>query len=161
MIYNALTSNLLEHCAITTLGHLIASNSEHPTYCNGTVWVLSPSLFFPWIPFVLSVQFVLQVRLLLDRSWLALSAWCQPRHASRDKSVQAFPRFSYCKRQKLGVEAWERGYSSCYSTSALGWLPNLNCVDNVIHCRSEVTGHKPNYQWGLTYFRGSWTLYQI
>jgi len=30
--------------------------------------VLSPSLFFP---FVLSVQFVLQVRLLLDRSWLA------------------------------------------------------------------------------------------
>jgi len=25
------------------------------------------------------------------------------------KSVQAFPRFSYCKRQKLGVEAWERG----------------------------------------------------
>ena len=36
MIYNALTSNLLEHCAITILG-LIASNSEHPTYCNGTV----------------------------------------------------------------------------------------------------------------------------
>jgi len=33
--------------------------------------------------------------------------WC---HASRDKSVQAFPRFSYCKRQKLGMEAWERGY---------------------------------------------------
>jgi len=21
-----------------------------------------------------------------------------------------FPRFSYCKRQKLGMEAWERGY---------------------------------------------------
>jgi len=34
-------------------------------------FVLSPSLFFPWIQFVLSVQFVLPVRLLLDRSWLA------------------------------------------------------------------------------------------
>jgi len=33
------------------------------------------------------------------------STWCQRRHASRDKSVQAFPCFSYCKRQKLGVEA--------------------------------------------------------
>ena len=30
-----------------------------------------------------------------------------------DKSVQAFPHFSYCKRQKLGVEAWEQGYLSC------------------------------------------------
>jgi len=36
-----------------------------------SVLVLSPSLFFPWIQFVLSVQFVLRVRLLLDRSWLA------------------------------------------------------------------------------------------
>ena len=34
-------------------------------------FVLSPSLFFPWIQFVLSVQFVLWLRLLLDRSWLA------------------------------------------------------------------------------------------
>ena len=34
-------------------------------------FVLSPSLFSPWIQFVLSVQFVLWVRLLLDRSWLA------------------------------------------------------------------------------------------
>jgi len=34
-------------------------------------FVLSPSLFFPWIQFILSVQFVLRVRLLLDRSWLA------------------------------------------------------------------------------------------
>jgi len=32
----------------------------------------SPSLFFPWIQFVLSVQFVLRVWLLLDRSWLAI-----------------------------------------------------------------------------------------
>jgi len=34
-------------------------------------FVLSPSLFFPRIQFVLSVHFVLQVRLLLYRSWLA------------------------------------------------------------------------------------------
>jgi len=34
-------------------------------------FVLSPSLFFPGFQFVLSVQFVLRVRLLLDRSWLA------------------------------------------------------------------------------------------
>ena len=40
--------------------------------------------------------------------------WRQARYASCDKSVQAFPRFSYCKRQKLGVEAWERG---CKQTS--------------------------------------------
>ena len=33
-------------------------------------FVLSPSLFFPWIQFVLSVQFVQRLRLLLDRSWL-------------------------------------------------------------------------------------------
>ena len=36
--------------------------------------------------------------------------WCQQRHASHEKSVQAFPRFLYCKRQKLGVKAWEWGY---------------------------------------------------
>jgi len=33
--------------------------------------VLSPSLFFPWIQFILSIQFVLWVWLLLDWSWLA------------------------------------------------------------------------------------------
>jgi len=37
------------------------------------------------------------------------STWRQLWHAPRDKSVQAFPRFSYCKRQKLGMEAWEQG----------------------------------------------------
>ena len=30
--------------------------------------------------------------------------------------VQAFSRFSYCKRQKLGVEAWERGYEALRSS---------------------------------------------
>jgi len=34
--------------------------------------VLSPSLFFPWIQFVLSVQFVPRVRLLLHQLWLAM-----------------------------------------------------------------------------------------
>ena len=34
-------------------------------------FVLSPSLFFPWIQFVLSFQFVLRVRFLLDWLWLA------------------------------------------------------------------------------------------
>ena len=71
-------------------------------------FVLSPSLFFPWIQFVLSVQFVLRVWLLLDRSWLA---------TVRDVSSSTHhminpsrpPPLSYCKRQKLGVEAWEWG----------------------------------------------------
>jgi len=35
--------------------------------------------------------------------------WRQQRHASRDKSFQAFPLLSYCKQQKLGMEAWEQG----------------------------------------------------
>ena len=34
-------------------------------------FVLSPSLFFPWIQFVLSLQIVPRVRLLLDRLWLS------------------------------------------------------------------------------------------
>jgi len=34
------------------------------------------------------------------------SAWIRQQHALRDKSFQAFP---YYKRQKLGMEAWERG----------------------------------------------------
>jgi len=69
-------------------------------------FVLSPSLFFPRIQFVLSVYFVLQVRLLLDRSWLAtvrdISSGTHVINPSRSS-----PCFSYCKRQKLGVEAWE------------------------------------------------------
>jgi len=28
-------------------------------------------------------------------------------HTSCDKSFQVFPRFSYGKREKLGVESWE------------------------------------------------------
>jgi len=34
-------------------------------------YILSLSVFFPWIQFVLSVQFVLRFQLLLDQSWLA------------------------------------------------------------------------------------------
>jgi len=77
-----------------------------------SVLVLSPSLFFPWIQFVLSVQFVLRVRLLLDRAWLATVRDVSrgTHHVINPSRPSAFPRFSYCKRQKLGVEAWERGY---------------------------------------------------
>jgi len=83
-------------------------------------FVLSP-LFFPRIQLILSVQFVLQVRLLLDRSWLAtVCDVCSGTHrGSRDKSFQAFPLLLYCKWQKLGVEAWERGY---YTPSTSYWL---------------------------------------
>ena len=74
-------------------------------------FVLSPSLFFPWIQFVLSVQFVLRVRLLLDRSWLATvrDVSCGTHHVINPSRPS--PRFSYCKQQKLGMEAWEQGYS--------------------------------------------------
>ena len=67
--------------------------------------LFSPLHFFPWIEFVLSVQFVLWVWLLLVRSWLA---------TVRDISRPS-PRFLYCKRQKLGVEAWERGYTHTHT----------------------------------------------
>ena len=41
------------------------------------------------------------------------SKWHQQWHAARHKSFQAFPPFFvHCNRQKLGVEAWERGYGS-------------------------------------------------
>ena len=70
-------------------------------------FVLSPSLFFPWIQLVLSVHFVLRVQLLLDR--LRLSTVCDVSsgtHHVINPSMPS-PRFSYCKRQKLGMEAWE------------------------------------------------------
>jgi len=43
--------------------------------------------------------------------------WHQQWHTSRDKSFQAFPRFSYCKQQKLDVEAWERGYLQTHANT--------------------------------------------
>ena len=62
------------------------------------------------------------------------STWRQPRHASRDKSVQAFPRFSYCKRQKLGVEAWERGYLHFHMASNRWMLAShTDSLHNSIH----------------------------
>ena len=73
-------------------------------------FVLSPSLFFPWIQFVLPVQFVLWVRLLLDRSWLATVCDVSSGTHHMINPSRPSPRFSYCKQQKLGVEAWERGY---------------------------------------------------
>ena len=63
-------------------------------------FVLSPSLFFPWIQFVLSVQFVLWVRLLLDQLWLATVR--QQWHTSCDKSVQAFSPLFVLQATKAG-----------------------------------------------------------
>ena len=72
-------------------------------------FVLSPSLFFPWIQFVLSFQFVLRVRFLLDWLWLAtVRDVSSGMHHVINPSRPSPPLF-YCKQQKLGVEAWERG----------------------------------------------------
>ena len=66
-------------------------------------FVFSPSLSLTWIQFVLSVQFVLWVRLLLDRSWLySYCTWRQQWHASHDKSVQAFSLFFVLQAPKAG-----------------------------------------------------------
>jgi len=67
-----------------------------------TSWfVLSPSLFFPWIQFILSVQFVLRVWLLLDRSWVA-TIHDVSSGTSRDKSVQAFSPLFVLQATKAG-----------------------------------------------------------
>jgi len=58
-----------------------------------------------------------QLHVLCDVTKIS-STWLRQRHASRDKSVQAFPRFSYCEWQKLGVEAWQRGYHLQHSTQS-------------------------------------------
>ena len=62
-------------------------------------FVLSPSLFFFWIQFVLSVQFVLRVRLLLDRSWLATVRDVSSGTHHVINPSRPSPCFSYCKRQ--------------------------------------------------------------
>jgi len=72
-------------------------------------FVLSPSLFFPWIQFILSVQFVLQVRLLLDQLWLATVRDVSHGTHHVINPSRPSPCFLYCKWKKLGVEAWERG----------------------------------------------------
>ena len=61
------------------------------------------------------------------------STWRKLRHASRDKSVQAFPRFSYCKRQKLGMEAWDRGYTLDFII-VLGSSSCHHCSVDVLVC---------------------------
>jgi len=73
-------------------------------------FVFSPSLSLTWIQFVLSVQFVPRVQLLLDQSWLAtVRDVSSGTHHMMNRSSPS-PCFSYCKRQNLGIEAWERGY---------------------------------------------------
>ena len=73
-------------------------------------FVFSPSLSLTWIQFVLSVQFVLRIQLLLDRSWLATVRDVSSGTHHMINQSRPSPRFLYCKQQKLGVEAWERGY---------------------------------------------------
>jgi len=72
--------------------------------------VLSPSLFFPWIQFIRFVQFVLRVRLLLDWSCLATVRDVSSGTHHVINPSRPYPCFSYCKQQKLGMEAWGRGY---------------------------------------------------
>jgi len=59
-------------------------------------FVISFSFFFPWIQFVLSVQFVLQVRLLLDRSWLATVRDVSSGMHHVINLSRLSPCFSYC-----------------------------------------------------------------
>ena len=75
--------------------------------------------------------------------------WRQPRHASRDKSVQAFPCFSYCKRQKLGVEAWERGYivPPCIRISWWHNLPRPNHHYHNFVCKSGLLPDSLSQKW--------------
>ena len=73
-------------------------------------FVLSPFTLLPRFQSVLSVQFVLPVRLLLDRLWLATVHDVSSNMHQVINPSRPSPCFSYCKRQKLGVEAWERGY---------------------------------------------------
>jgi len=66
-------------------------------------FVFFPSLSLTWIQFVLSVQFVLWVQLLLDRSWLATVHDVSSRTHHMINLSRPSPCFSYCKHQKLGV----------------------------------------------------------
>ena len=49
--------------------------------------------------------------MLLDRSWLATVRDVSSGTHHVINPTRPSPRFLYCKRQKLGVEAWERGYT--------------------------------------------------
>ena len=89
--------------------HVMRATADVTFSLLASGFVLSPSLFFPWIQFVLSVQFVLWVRLLLDRSWLATVRDVSSGMHHVISPSRPSPRFSYCKWQKLGMEAWERG----------------------------------------------------
>ena len=69
-------------------------------------FVLSPSLFFPWIQFVLSVQFVLRVRLLLDWSWLATV--CDISRSTHHMINPSRPSPAYCTASDKSW-AWRPG----------------------------------------------------
>ena len=92
-------------------------------------FVLSPSLFFPWIQFILSVQFVLWVRLLLERSWLATvhtasnKSWaCRPGNEAifvcllRNAEV---PHSAH--RHSYSFSAWAYSQSKCHPCNNRTW----------------------------------------
>ena len=110
-------------------------------------FILSPSVFFPWIQFILSVQFVLR---LVDRSWLATV-----RDISSDmhhviNPSRPSPSFSYCKQQKLGVEAWEWGYFNMFQHH---WLVNTSftlwilVLGNKLHIFCTIYAHWRVFRW--------------
>ena len=82
-------------------------------------FVLFPSLFFPWIQFVLSVQFFLRVRLLLDRSWLATV--CDVSRGTHHVINPSRPSPAFCTASDKSW-AWRPGNEA---TSAKIWRESL------------------------------------
>jgi len=64
---------------------------------------------FPEFSLFFSFQFVLRVRLLLDQLWLVTVRDISSGTHHVINPSRPSPWFSYCKWQKLGMEAWERG----------------------------------------------------
>ena len=101
-------------------------------------FVLSTSLFFPWIQFVLSVQFVLRVRLLLDQSWL-----CTVRDVSHGthhviNPSRPSPAFHTASDKSW---AWRPGNEA---TSTFIWQAIDGCwLVTLTHCITQFTSLYP------------------
>jgi len=122
--------------------HMMRATAASPSvFTSG--FVLSPSLFFPWIQFVLSVLFVLRVQLLLDRSWLATVRDISRGTHHMINPSRPSPCFSYCSQQKLGVEAWEWGYIWAL------WLRmcNFPMPSNIVHARPYTPDNSTLATW--------------
>ena len=82
---------------------------------SANVWVCSLPFTLLSLNSVFSFCSVCPVSPIATGSIVAsYSTWCQQRHASCVKFSKPSPRFSYCKRQKLGLEAWEWGYITSF-----------------------------------------------